>query len=78
MRVAAGDAVSSCGLLIASYYGLTGLTSAWAYRRGWRRSMCALGKCRFTRKERGGKYGEGGGFHRGRDFYKALADGAMR
>ncbi|HEX4247455.1 MAG TPA: APC family permease [Pseudonocardia sp.] len=33
-----GDAVSSCGLLIAFYYGLTGLTSAWAYRREWRRS----------------------------------------
>jgi amino acid transporter len=33
-----GDAVSSCGLLIAFYYGLTGLTSAWAYRRDWRRS----------------------------------------
>jgi amino acid transporter len=28
-----GDAVSSCGLMIAFYYGLTGLTSAWAYRR---------------------------------------------
>ncbi|MEU3844404.1 APC family permease [Streptomyces sp. NPDC028635] len=27
-----GDAVSSCGLMIAFYYGLTGLTSAWAYR----------------------------------------------
>lgn len=31
-----GDAVSSCGLLIAFYYGLTGLTSAWEYRRNWR------------------------------------------
>jgi amino acid transporter len=28
-----GDAVSSCGLMIAFYYGLTGVTSAWAYRR---------------------------------------------
>lgn len=28
-----GDAVSSCGLMIAFYYGLTGLTSAWAYRK---------------------------------------------
>ncbi|MGN6721103.1 MAG: APC family permease [Marmoricola sp.] len=27
-----GDAVASCGLMIALYYGLTGLTSAWAYR----------------------------------------------
>ncbi|HEY0890793.1 MAG TPA: APC family permease [Nocardioides sp.] len=27
-----GDAVSSCGLMIAFYYGLTGLTSAWAHR----------------------------------------------
>ena len=27
-----GDAVSSCGLMIAFYYGLTGITSAWAYR----------------------------------------------
>jgi amino acid transporter len=33
-----GDAVSSCGLLIAFYYGLTGLTSAWEYRRDWRSS----------------------------------------
>lgn len=33
-----GDAVSSCGLMIAFYYGLTGLTSAWAYRGQWRRS----------------------------------------
>lgn len=33
-----GDAVSSCGLMIAFYYGLTGLTSAWAYRDQWRRS----------------------------------------
>jgi hypothetical protein len=33
-----GDAVSSCGLMIAFYYGLTGLTSAWAHRTEWRRS----------------------------------------
>ncbi|MFF9110399.1 APC family permease [Streptomyces sp. NPDC014805] len=29
-----GDAVSSCGVMIALYYGLTGLTSAWAHRAG--------------------------------------------
>ncbi|GAB3853241.1 APC family permease [Nocardioides maradonensis] len=28
-----GDAVTSCGLMIALYYGLTGITSAWAHRR---------------------------------------------
>ncbi|GAA1287697.1 MULTISPECIES: APC family permease [Streptomyces] len=33
-----GDAVSSCGLMIAFYYGLTGLTSAWAHRTEWRHS----------------------------------------
>lgn len=27
-----GDAVTSCGLMIALYYGLTGITSAWAHR----------------------------------------------
>ena len=37
-----GDAVSSCGLLIAFYYGLTGLTSAWEYRRDWRASASDL------------------------------------
>ncbi|MGD6757183.1 APC family permease [Streptomyces sp. BH105] len=37
-----GDAVSSCGLMIAFYYGLTGLTSAWAYRDQWRRSAAVL------------------------------------
>ncbi|MFJ6728714.1 APC family permease [Streptomyces sp. NPDC091281] len=31
-----GDAVSACGVMIAFYYGLTGLTSAWAYRAQWR------------------------------------------
>ncbi|QNS07984.1 APC family permease [Streptomyces xanthii] len=31
-----GDAVSSCGLMIAFYYGLTGITSAWAHRDRWR------------------------------------------
>jgi amino acid transporter len=29
-----GDAVSACGVLIAFYYGLTGLTSAWVHRAG--------------------------------------------
>jgi amino acid transporter len=37
-----GDAVSSCGLMIAFYYGLTGVTSAWAYRRQVRRSAADL------------------------------------
>ena len=37
-----GDAVSSCGLMIAFYYGLTGLTSAWAYRSDWRSSATDL------------------------------------
>lgn len=32
------DAVSSCAVMIAFYYGLTGLTSAWAYRAQWRNS----------------------------------------
>jgi amino acid transporter len=37
-----GDAVSSCGLLIAFYYGLTGLTSAWEYRTAWRTGAADL------------------------------------
>jgi amino acid transporter len=37
-----GDAVSSCAVMIAFYYGLTGLTSAWAYRAQWRRSATDL------------------------------------
>jgi amino acid transporter len=37
-----GDAVSSCAVMIAIYYGLTGLTSAWAYRAQWRRSTTDL------------------------------------
>jgi amino acid transporter len=37
-----GDAVSSCAVMIAFYYGLTGLTSAWAYRAEWRRSATDL------------------------------------
>ncbi|MFD9740851.1 APC family permease [Umezawaea sp. NPDC059074] len=37
-----GDAVSACGLMIAFYYGLTGLTSAWAHRRAWRDSAADL------------------------------------
>jgi amino acid transporter len=32
------DAVSSCAVMIAFYYGLTGLTSAWAYRAEWHTS----------------------------------------
>lgn len=28
-----GDAVASCGLMIAFYYGLTGLTAAWQFRQ---------------------------------------------
>ncbi len=28
-----GDAVAACGLMIAFYYGLTGLTAAWQYRQ---------------------------------------------
>jgi amino acid transporter len=28
-----GDAVTTCGIYIAFYYGLTGITCAWAYRR---------------------------------------------
>ncbi|MFC1437060.1 APC family permease [Streptacidiphilus sp. N1-10] len=31
-----GDAVSACGVMIAFYYGLTGLTSAWVHRTQWR------------------------------------------
>lgn len=47
-----GDAVASCGLMIAFYYGLTGLTAAWQYRqtpaadrdRPWRQAILpALG-----------------------------------
>ena len=37
-----GDAVSSCGVMIAFYYGLTGLTSAWAHRTEWRASATDL------------------------------------
>jgi len=37
-----GDAVASCGLMIAFYYGLTGITSAWAYRSDWRSSAADL------------------------------------
>jgi amino acid transporter len=37
-----GDAVSSCGLMIAFYYGLTGLTSAWAHRDRWRAGAADL------------------------------------
>ncbi|MEY9874682.1 amino acid transporter [Streptacidiphilus sp. MAP12-33] len=36
--LAIGDAVSSCGVMIAFYYGLTGVTSAWAHRTEWRSS----------------------------------------
>ena len=36
------DAVSSCGLMIAFYYGLTGLTSAWAHRGAARRTQREL------------------------------------
>ncbi|WP_258054670.1 APC family permease [Streptomyces sp. Ru71] len=37
-----GDAVSSCGLMIAFYYGLTGLTAAWAHRDRWRHGAADL------------------------------------
>ncbi|MFJ9565284.1 APC family permease [Streptomyces fuscichromogenes] len=37
-----GDAVSSCGVMIAFYYGLTGLTSAWAHRAQWRSGAADL------------------------------------
>ncbi|MEV4604963.1 hypothetical protein AB0K15_47420 [Amycolatopsis sp. NPDC049253] len=37
-----GDAVSAGGVMIAFYYGLTGLTSAWAHRAGWRASAADL------------------------------------
>ncbi|MEW2503335.1 APC family permease [Amycolatopsis sp. NPDC047767] len=37
-----GDAVSACGVMIAFYYGLTGLTSAWAHRAEWRTSAADL------------------------------------
>ncbi|MDV9173099.1 APC family permease [Streptomyces sp. W16] len=37
-----GDAVSACGVLIAFYYGLTGLTSAWAHRTGPRAKAADL------------------------------------
>ncbi|WP_371793376.1 APC family permease [Streptomyces sp. NBC_01471] len=37
-----GDAVSSCGLMIALYYGLTGITSAWAHRRADHRGATEL------------------------------------
>ncbi|WP_326837297.1 APC family permease [Amycolatopsis rhabdoformis] len=37
-----GDAVSACGVMIAFYYGLTGLTSAWAHRTQWRASATDL------------------------------------
>lgn len=40
--LAIGDAVSSCGVMIAFYYGLTGVTSAWAYRHDWRASAADL------------------------------------
>ncbi|WP_081655113.1 APC family permease [Amycolatopsis orientalis] len=40
--LAIGDAVSACGVMIAFYYGLTGLTSAWAYRATWRDSAADL------------------------------------
>ncbi|WP_323747883.1 APC family permease [Catenulispora rubra] len=40
--LAIGDAVSSCGVMIAFYYGLTGLTSAWAYRAAWRDSAADI------------------------------------
>jgi amino acid transporter len=36
------DAVSSCALMISFYYGLTGVTAAWAYRHDWRRSPTDL------------------------------------
>jgi len=32
------DAVTSCGVFIATYYGLTGFTCAWYYRRNLRSS----------------------------------------
>ncbi|MER6976228.1 APC family permease [Streptomyces carpinensis] len=37
-----GDAVSACGVMIAFYYGLTGLTSAWVYRTGRRAGAADL------------------------------------
>ncbi|MBK3565381.1 APC family permease [Streptomyces sp. MBT62] len=37
-----GDAVSACGVLIAFYYGLTGLTSAWVHRNEPRAKASAL------------------------------------
>ncbi|WP_236656101.1 APC family permease [Streptacidiphilus jiangxiensis] len=40
--LAIGDAVSSCGVMIAFYYGLTGVTSAWAHRDGWRTGAADL------------------------------------
>lgn len=41
-----GDAVSSCGLMIALYYGLTGITSAWAYRG----TLATTGAATFTQR----------------------------
>ncbi|MFC0438698.1 hypothetical protein [Kutzneria buriramensis] len=38
-----GDAVSSCGLMIALYYGLTGITAARVHRRSWRAVLPAIG-----------------------------------
>jgi amino acid transporter len=40
-----GDAVSACGVLIAFYYGLTGLTSAWVHRAERRAGAADLWLC---------------------------------